>query len=226
MTDQSERTNSQTGGHDRLMNAVYRNQRFIYDATRKYYLLGRDRLIDGLDVPPGGTVLEIACGTGRNLIKAAKRYPQARLYGFDISTEMLATARRNVARAGMADRITLVQGDATDFDGAAAFGVTGFDRVMISYSLSMIPDWRAALACALDQTAPGGQLAVVDFGTQSRLPGWFARGLRAWLGVFHVTPRADLLDAMTRLADAQGARADAGPILRDYAVLGRIHRPA
>lgn len=216
----------QTGSHDQLMNAVYRNQRYIYDATRKYYLLGRDRLIDGLDVPPGGTLLEVACGTGRNLIRAGRRFPQARLYGFDISTEMLATARANIARAGMADRVTLIQGDATAFDSNAAFGLAGFDRVMVSYSLSMIPDWRAALACALDQTAPGGQLAIVDFGMQSGLPHWFHKGLQSWLGLFHVAPRADLADAMRALAAARGARAEVGPILRDYAVLGHIHRPA
>ena len=53
--------------HSELMNATYRRQRWIYDATRKYYLFGRDHLIKTLDPPEGGTVLEIACGTGRNL---------------------------------------------------------------------------------------------------------------------------------------------------------------
>ena len=86
--------------HGALMDGVYRHQRFIYDITRKYYLLGRDRMIEGLDVPPGGSVLEVACGTGRNLIAVARRFPEARLYGFDISTEMLATARASVAKKG------------------------------------------------------------------------------------------------------------------------------
>ena len=75
------------------MDAIYRYQRYVYDATRKFYLLGRDRLIDELAPPPGGRVLEIACGTGRNLIAAARRYPGARFYGFDISPAMLDTAR-------------------------------------------------------------------------------------------------------------------------------------
>ena len=39
-----------------------------------------------------------------------------------------------------------------------------FDRVMISYALSMIPPWRKALARALDVVAPGGSLHLVDFG--------------------------------------------------------------
>jgi S-adenosylmethionine-diacylgycerolhomoserine-N-methlytransferase len=213
-----------TTNHDQLMNAVYRNQRFIYDVTRKYYLLGRDRLIEGLDVPPGGSVLEVACGTGRNLIKAGRAYPDARLYGFDISTEMLTTARANLARAGMADRVQLIQADATDFSADTLFGQPAFDRVFISYSLSMIPDWQAALDCALRQTAPGGQLAVVDFSQQTDLPRWFSKGLLAWLAKFHVAPRRELPGAVTQLADRDGARAELSHLYRDYAVLGRIHR--
>ncbi len=81
------------------MDAIYRRQRFIYDATRRYYLLGRDRLIGSLKPPLGGAVLEVGCGTGRNLIRAAKRYPDARFYGIDISEAMLKSARTSVARA-------------------------------------------------------------------------------------------------------------------------------
>ncbi|TIM52630.1 MAG: class I SAM-dependent methyltransferase, partial [Mesorhizobium sp.] len=79
-------------GHGELMDGVYRWQRHVYDLTRKYYLLGRDRLISGLDVPVGGTVLELGCGTGRNIVLAARLYPDARFFGLDISAEMLETA--------------------------------------------------------------------------------------------------------------------------------------
>ena len=72
-----------------LMDSIYRTQRHIYDLTRKYYLLGRDRLIRELAPPEDGCVLEVGCGTGRNLIKAARRYPRARFYGIDISEAML-----------------------------------------------------------------------------------------------------------------------------------------
>ena len=74
------------------MDGVYRYQRHIYDLTRKYYLLGRDRMLRGLDVPPEGTVLELGCGTGRNIVLAARRYPAARFFGLDISAAMLETA--------------------------------------------------------------------------------------------------------------------------------------
>ena len=71
--------------HGGLMDRVYRHQRHIYDASRKYYLLGRDPMIAGLNPPPGASVLEIGCGTGRNLVKAARRYKNASFYGIDIS---------------------------------------------------------------------------------------------------------------------------------------------
>ncbi|TIV06609.1 MAG: class I SAM-dependent methyltransferase, partial [Mesorhizobium sp.] len=128
--------------HAELMDGVYRWQRHIYDLTRKYYLLGRDRLIDGLDVPQGGTVLELGCGTGRNIALAARRYPDARFFGLDISAEMLETANAAIAREGLSGKVKLARGDATDFDAKALFGLEHFDRVFVSYSLSMIPGWE------------------------------------------------------------------------------------
>ena len=80
-------------GDAALMDRIYRRQRHVYDFTRKYYLLGRDELVDRLEPPVDGRVLEIGCGTARNLIAAAGRWPQAQLYGIDISGEMLNTAR-------------------------------------------------------------------------------------------------------------------------------------
>ena len=128
------------------MDRMYRFQRHIYDATRRHYLLGRQTLINGLVPPPGGTVLEIGCGTGWNLIEIARKYPDAMLYGFDVSEVMLETASRKVAKAGLQNRITLAVGDATAFSGTGIFGVRSFDRVVASYVLSMIPDWTAAMA--------------------------------------------------------------------------------
>lgn len=185
--------------HAAAMDRIYRWQRTIYDVTRKHYLLGRDRLIADLDPPPGAHVLEIGCGTGRNLVVAARRYPQARFYGIDISRAMLATANASVQRAGLQSRIVLAQGDATSFDAAALFGVEKFERVFCSYTLSMIPPWQAALAQASRVVAPGGTLSVVDFGRMENLPRWFKAAMRAWLAKFSVTPRASLGDAMANL---------------------------
>src|SRR5262245_26934249 len=116
------------------MNRIYRHQRHIYDATRKFYLLGRDGLIDRLQLRPGDNVLEIGCGTGRNLIRAAQRYPGARCYGFDVSTEMLTSAIGSINDAGLGSRVCVAHGDAATFDPQALFGVRAFDCVFISYS--------------------------------------------------------------------------------------------
>src|SRR3984957_3461437 len=175
-----------------LMDRMYRRQRHVYDLSRKFYLLGRDEAIARLGPAPGDKVLEIGCGTGRNLVKLAQAYPEARLFGLDVSREMLVTAAASTARAGLASRIAFVQGDATAFDPERLFGCASFERVMISYALSIIPPWREALAHALDVVAPGGSLEIVDFGDCADLPRPFKAGLRRWLAAFEVTPRDDL----------------------------------
>lgn len=178
-----------TGGHADLMDNVYRRQRHIYDLTRRYYLLGRDRLIAEMDVPDGGTVLEIGCGTGRNLTRIATKWPMARLYGLDISEEMLNSASRNLRVAGCVDRTGLGRADAANFDAISLFGRARFDRIMFSYTLSMIPDWKGALRQAAMLLSTQGSIHIVDFGTQDGLPDWFSKALRAWLENFHVEPR-------------------------------------
>ena len=214
-------------GHSALMDGVYRRQRHFYDVTRKFFLLGRDRLIADLAPPPGARVLEIGCGTGRNMIVAARRYPQARFCGIDISEQMLTTARQSIARAGLEGRITLAQGDATGFDAQALFGAAAFERVFFSYSLSMIPDWRAALAQGAAATAPGGALQVVDFGRQEGLPGVAKAGLRRWLALFDVAPRDGLDEGVAQVAAEAGLDApQVTPIYGGFAWLMRAARPA
>lgn len=186
-------------GHAALMDEVYRGQRHIYDFTRKYYLFGRDRLIEGLTGKPGMRVLEVACGTGRNLAKIGKAWPGARLYGLDISAEMLKSAR-----AALGDEARLGEGDACSFDAQALLGEPMFERVVLSYSLSMIPDWEGALDHAASLLADGGALHIVDFGDLTGLPQPLAAGLRAWLAKFHVEPRAAMPQAAARIAAARG----------------------
>lgn len=191
-----------SAAHASLMDGMYRYQRHVYDATRKYYLLGRDRTIRGLAVPAGGTLLEIGCGTGRNLALARAHFPKARLFGLDISEEMLLSARKTLARRSIGAELSLA--DATRF-AASDFGEVGFDRILISYALSMIPDWHGAIDAALSALKPGGELHVVDFGQQEGLPPLFRRLLQSWLTRFHVTPRADLEAVLSARAEALGA---------------------
>lgn len=210
--------------HAGLMDRMYRHQRHIYDITRKYYLLGRDRTIAALAVPDGGSLLEVGCGTGRNLLLANRAFPEARLFGLDISAEMLATASDNFN--GRKQRPQLRVSDATTFR-ASEFGEpNGFDRIMISYSLSMIPDWEKAIERALAALAPGGSLHIVDFGQQAQLPGWFRSLLQAWLARFHVTPRANLRYVLANTAGRNDATLEFEEIARGYAWRAVITLPA
>jgi S-adenosylmethionine-diacylgycerolhomoserine-N-methlytransferase len=202
-----------------LMDRMYRRQRHIYDLSRKFYLLGRDEAIARLRPAPGDKVLEIGCGTGRNLIRAARAYPQARLFGLDVSREMLATAAASTAAAGLASRISLAQADATAFDAQDLFGCSSFERVMISYALSMIPPWREALSHALDVVVPGGSLQIVDFGDCAGLPRPFKAALHRWLAAFDVTPREDLSETLATMACERGMAFEVESWFRGYAVL-------
>jgi S-adenosylmethionine-diacylgycerolhomoserine-N-methlytransferase len=208
------------------MNRMYRRQRYIYDGTRRYYLLGRDQMIAGLQPDAGANVLEIGCGTGRNLVLAAQRYPEARFFGVDVSTEMLTSAISAISRRGLTSRIRVAHGDATAFDPRFAFGVVSFDHVMISYSLSMIPNWTSVLEAALSRLTPGGRLHVVDFGGQEELPGFVRALLLRWLTLFDVTPRDDLEQVLSAMAASSSADLRFERPFRGYAQYARLSMKA
>lgn len=208
------------------MDDMYRLQRHIYDFSRRYYLLGRDRLIADLALRPGEQVCEIGCGTGRNLVMAARRYPDATLYGLDASAEMLKTARSKMVASRLDGRITLAQGFAERFDPHSTFGVDRpFDRIVFSYSLSMIPPWREALDKALASLKPGGSIHIVDFGDQAGLPPWFRRLLFTWLNLFGVHVRPELVDHLQNLGDSGRAAVDLRAVARGYAFRADLRLP-
>jgi S-adenosylmethionine-diacylgycerolhomoserine-N-methlytransferase len=152
--------------HQERMDRRYRYQRHVFDLSRKFILFGRDRTIAALPLGDARSVLEIGCGTGRNLKFMADAHPTLRLTGTDISKEMLKSARARFARAQFDKRISLQQGDAAirPIEGKAP-------RILMSYSLSMVPDWRRTLAVAIEVLQPGGILAIVEFRQFRRLAG-------------------------------------------------------
>ena len=201
---------------------MYCHQRHIYDLTRKFYLLGRDRVLGGLEVLPGDLVCEIGCGTARNLVALARRHGEARLFGLDASAPMLETACASLARAGLSERIALCHGLAEELDAAKDFGLDRpFDTVIFAYSVSMIPTWREAVSQAIANLRPGGSLVLVDFWDQRGLPRWFGRSLRAWLALFDVHPRFDLIEHFEALPEG---KTEVAPILRGYAVSLRFRK--
>ena len=202
------------------MDRMYRHQRRIYDVTRRYYLLGRNHLITNLAVPAGGTILEVGCGTASNLVQAAHRYPDARLCGFDISTQMLAQARVSLARRALDGRVSLAIGDATAFHPAELFGVAKFDRIFTSYTLSMIPGWPAVLEQMTRHLEPGGTIHVVDFGDCAGLPALAKTTLYGWLDKFGVQPRQGMSEVLANVGHQHGLRLQHSSLFRGYAQYG------
>jgi S-adenosylmethionine-diacylgycerolhomoserine-N-methlytransferase len=208
------------------MDGIYRHQRFIYDLTRRYYLLGRDRLIAELAPPAGGNVLEIGCGTGRNLIRAAQLYPSVQCFGLDVSSAMLETARANLGRAGRGERITLAAGDACAFDPTTLFEANSFDRIFLSYVLSMVPSWPAVVEGALRHLGPSGSLHIVDFGDFARCPAPFSAAMRAWLQRFHVTPIGQFEHQLDAIATAHRLDSSFESPYRGYSAYAVLSRGA
>ncbi len=193
-----------TGSEDQIkknMDNMYRWTRHVYDLTRKYYLLGRDSLIENLDAKDGETVCEVGCGTARNLIKIAKRYPDAKIFGLDASDEMLKTARGNVENAHLKNGITLKQSFSQSFKPNELFGLDApIDKIVFSYALSIIPPWQESVDHALELLPQGGEMHIVDFGGQEDLPKPFSKFVFWWLDKFHVYHKPEILNYMQRLA--------------------------
>ncbi len=207
------------------MDRMYRYQRHIYDLTRKFYLLGRDRLIEEMDVQTGEAILEVGCGTGRNLIILAEKYPAARFYGLDAAEVMLETAQKKIDARDLTENITLRRELAEDLDYRKTFGLDEpFDTIFFSYSITMIPTWRAALEAALDNLKVGRSIYIVDFWDQKDLPSWFQKILKTWLKQFHVQFWEDLMPHLEKLEKQGLGKLNVESIARRYAFLAKFEK--
>lgn len=203
---------------------MYRHQRYFYDATRKFYLLGRDQLIERLKVSDNENIAEIGCGTGRNLEILAGRFPKANFFGLDASSEMLRTAAAKLQRAGLGN-VTLRTALAGDLDHLRTFGMAEpFDTIFFSYSISMIPPWREAIGRAISNLKPGGTLHIVDFYDQRDLPIWFRTILRTWLKQFHVRFWGELIPYLHTLEESGRGCLTLEPIARRYAFIASFRK--
>lgn len=201
------------------MNSMYRYQRYFYNATRKYYLLGRDELISRMSIQPGENILEIGCGTGRNLIILSKKHPKANFFGLDASSAMLETAKTTIALHNL-QNVSLKTVLADDFNFRETFGLERpFDTIFFSYSITMIPTWEESIAKAMENLSPGRSIYIVDFYDQAGLPSWFRALLKNWLKRFHVQFRAGLMPYLQQMEDGGSGKLQIIPIARRYAFI-------
>ena len=119
-----------------------------------------------LDASPE-VLLDPFCGSGTILLEAAELWPEVRGYGNDWNEEAVAGARKNVERAGRANRITIREGDVWDlaehFDDVTADLVVTNPPfgVRMASSMDFLPFYRRVLGQLHDVLRPGGKVVML-----------------------------------------------------------------
>jgi len=182
--------------HEARLESFYGAQAAGYDSFRRRLLRGREELVGRLQFPAGGVWIDVGGGTGANLQFAGKALQAlSHVYIVDLCRPLLAVAGKRIREKGWKNVSTL-QADATTF-----FPPERADVITFSYSLTMMPDWFAAIDRARAALKPGGMIGIVDFylsrkhAGQGRVQhGWLTRSLLPlWFGADNVFLSADHL---------------------------------
>jgi ubiquinone/menaquinone biosynthesis C-methylase UbiE len=130
----------------------------IYDVVARRLLRGvYRRLAEDIaqTAPDGGAVLDVGTGPGVLLMEIARRRPDLRLTGLDLSADMVAAAERNLQPFGA----TVCVGDVTRLP----FPDRSFDMIVSSLSLHHWDNPEAAVPELARVLRPGGRLCIYDF---------------------------------------------------------------
>jgi len=197
-------------GHANDMESFYKFQKEGYDAFREGLLHARPALMESFPLKKeGGMVwIDVGGGTARNLeffpVEVIKKYFKT-IVILDISASLLEIAQRRVNLMGLQDIVKVVE---HDFTASSVFDVLpkegSVDVVTMSYSFSMIPNQKAAIANATRLLKTNGLIAVADFFLKGRyddcLPN-MSRRFRKAESLFHKAWFA--CDHVHLLADSQ-----------------------
>lgn len=165
----------QSGDHASRLEGFYGDQAAAYDNFRERLLQGRKALFAGLPLPENASIVELGGGTGRNIEFLGERVAQLASYEVvDLCPSLLAIAQQ---RAANMPAVKVVESDACTYQPDQKV-----DCVICSYSLTMIPDWAAAMRNAKSMLKPGGILAVVDFTLSPHQPNWLSSFWQRWFG--------------------------------------------
>jgi ubiquinone/menaquinone biosynthesis C-methylase UbiE len=147
-----------------------------------------------LDLRAGDRVVELGCGTGRNLPFLREAVgPRGKVYGVDLSAGMLAKASELQARHRW-DNVELIQADAGEF-----IAPEPLDGVLFGLSYNTMPHHRSVLQHAWKQLRPGGRVVIMDAKAPSGLCHTLALRFGAWL-MKHTLLGNPLIQPWTHLA--------------------------
>ena len=167
----------QGNSHQERLENFYQGQAHAYDTFRKRLLQGREELYRSLVEYPGDLWLDLGGGTGSNLETIGTKLNQLqKVYIVDLCPSLLAIAKQRIANNNWSN-VETVEADVTQF----LLSESAADIVTFSYSLTMIPDWFAAIDRAYQLLKPGGIIGVVDFYVARKHPlkNWSAHSLLA-----------------------------------------------
>ena len=126
----------------------------------------------------GQTVLDLGSGGGIDALLAARRVgPQGRVFGVDMTGEMLALARANAAAAGL-DNVTFLEGTIESLPLPAA----SVDVVISNCVINLSTDKARVLREAFRVLRPGGRFAVSDVIVRGEVPADVRRSMELWIG--------------------------------------------
>ncbi|MEK6271770.1 MAG: methyltransferase domain-containing protein [Actinomycetota bacterium] len=131
----------------------------VYEAwARATESKARRRVLELASVRPGEDVLEVATGTGVQLVRLAGANPGGRIVGVEISEGMLAQTRRRLEDAGLAGDVEVIEGSALELPIADE----SFDLLVNGYMLDLLPrdDIPRALAEFKRVLRPRGRLVL------------------------------------------------------------------
>jgi ubiquinone/menaquinone biosynthesis C-methylase UbiE len=138
---------------------IYTRLAPVYEAwARATESKARRLVLELASVRPGEDVLEVATGTGVQLVRLAGANPGGRTVGVEISEGMLAQTRRRLEHAGLAGGVEVIEGSALELPIADE----SFDLLVNGYMLDLLPldDIPRALAEFKRVLRPGGRLVL------------------------------------------------------------------